>query len=139
MPDLLLVGRVDEVETIGRGLALAASGVGLRVVAGRLAVPYTTARSWWRRFQARAPTVGAALVALAVRLDGTPVELTGTGAAAALEGLMVAWQRARQRWGERVGELWRFWSRISGGQALATTTTVPWAGSDGAAWMALSR
>src|SRR5438105_1757816 len=40
----------------GPGLALAASGLGLRAVARRLDVPHTTARSWWRRFRARAPT-----------------------------------------------------------------------------------
>ena len=108
---------------------------------GRAAVdvPYTTARSWWRRFRARAPTLTAALVALAVGLDGAPVDLAADGAAAALAALAVAWGRARARWGERVGPVWRFWSRVTGGRALATTTSAPLAGTGAAAWMAPSR
>jgi hypothetical protein len=139
VPDLLLAGRLDAVEAIGRGLALAASGVGLRTVAREVDVPHTTARSWWRRFRARAPTLTAALVALAVGLDGAPVELAADGPAGALAALAAAWGRARTRWGERVGAVWRFWSRVTGGRALATTTTAPLAASGAAAWMAPSR
>lgn len=139
MPDVFLGQRLDDVETIGRGLALAARGVGLRAVARWLDVPHTTARSWWRRFQARAPTLTAGLVALAVGLDGAPVALAADGAAAALEALAVAWRRARARWGELVGAVWRFWSRVTGGRALGTTTGAPWAGTTAAAWMAPSR
>lgn len=138
MPDVLLAGRLDGVEAIGRGLTLAASGAGLRTVAARLDVPYTTARSWWRRFRARAPTLEAMLVALAVGLDGMAVELDADGPAAALTALAVVWQRARARWGDLVGGPWRFWSRVTGGRALATTTTAPWAGVGPAAWMAPS-
>jgi transposase-like protein len=139
VPDVLLARRLDGVETVGPGLALAASGLGLRAVARRLGVPHTTARSWWRRFRARAPTLTAALVALAVGLDGEPVDLAADGAAAALAALAVAWGRARRRWGERVGAVWRFWSRVTGGRALATTTSAPLAGAGAAAWMAPSR
>jgi transposase-like protein len=139
VPDFLLARRLDGVEAIGRGLALAVGGVGLRTVARHLDVPHTTARAWWRRFRARAPTLAAALVALAVGLDGAAVALTADGAAAALEALAVAWGRARARWGERVAGVWRFFSRVSGGRALGTTTTAPLAGPGGAAWMAPSR
>ncbi len=138
LPDFVLVKRLDRVEVIGRALALALSGVGLRTVAQRLDVPHTTARSWWRRFRARAPTLTAALVALAVGLDGTPVRVSTDGERAALDALVVTWQRAHRRWGERVGTLWRFWSRITGGQALGTTTISPLAGLGQAAWMASS-
>lgn len=139
MPDFVLVRRLDPVEVIGRGLTLAASGVGLRRVAVQVGVPFTTARSWWRRFRARAPTLMAGLVALAVGLDGTPVELVSGGASAVVEALAVVWGRARRRWGERVGSPWRLCSRITGGRALATTTTAPWARVGAAAWMAASR
>ena len=139
VPDVLLARRLDGVETIGRGLALTVGGLGLRTVAQLLNVPHTTARSWWRRFRARAPTLVAALVALAVGLDPAPVVFGADGDAAALGALAVAWQRARARWGERVGGVWRFWSRVTGGQALGTTTTAPLAGPGGAGWMAVSR
>lgn len=138
LPDFVLVGRLDRVEVIGRALALALSGVGLRTIAQRLDVPHTTARSWWRRFQARAPTLTAALVALAVGLDPAPVLVSTNGEGAALNALVVTWQRARRRWGERVGPLWRFWSRITGGQALGTNRGSPLAGVGSAAWMASS-
>jgi hypothetical protein len=139
VPDLLLARRLDGVEAVGEGLALAASGVGLRAVARRLDVPHTTVRSWWRRFRARAPALTAGLVALAVGLDGAPVEAVGDGAAAALAALAAAWGRARRRWGERVGAVWRFWSRVTGGRALGTTTSAPLAASVPGAWMAASR
>lgn len=138
LPDFVLVKRLDRVEVIGRALALALSGVGLRSVARRLDVPHTTARSWWRRFQARAPTLTAAVVALAVGLDGAPVRVSTDGERAALDALVVTWQRAHRRWGERVGTLWRFWSRITGGQALGTTTISPLAGVGTATWIAPS-
>jgi hypothetical protein len=139
VPDVLLARRLDGVETIGRGLALTVGGLGLRTVAQQLAVPHTTARSWWRRFRARAPTLVAGLVALAVGLDPAPVSLGTDGDGAALEALVIAWQRARARWGERIGGVWRFWSRVTGGQALGTTTSAPLAGPSGAGWMAASR
>lgn len=138
VPDFLLERRLDEVERIGRGLALAASGVGVRAVARGLGVPHTTARSWWRRFRARAPTLTAGLVALAVGLDGAPVDLGTVGASAAVDALAVAWGRARARFGEAVGGPWRFCSRVTGGAALGTTTTAPWAAAGGTAWMAPS-
>ena len=40
MPDWLLARRLDGVETIGHGLALAVGGLGLRTVARRVAVPF---------------------------------------------------------------------------------------------------
>jgi hypothetical protein len=134
VPDFLLARRLDGAEAIGRGLALAVGGVGLRAVARRLDVPHTTARSWWRRFRARAPP----LVALAVGLDGAPVEVAAGGAAAALAALAAAWGRARARWGDLVGAVWRFWSRVTGGAALGTNTGSPLAGLTGAGWMAPS-
>jgi hypothetical protein len=76
--------------------------------------------------------------ALAVALDGTAVMLVTNGERAALDALQVAWQRAQVRFSEAVGELWRFWSRISGGEALGANTTSPWAGGPGANWMAAS-
>jgi len=79
----------------------------------------------------------AQCTALAVALAGTSVDLS-VGVArecAALDVLNVTWQRAVARFGERIGSLWSFWSRISGGQALGTHTISPWAPGAGADWM----
>ena len=105
---------------------------------GPVGVPMTTAREWRRRFQLRAPALAAALVAVAVHLDPAAVVLSSDGEAAALEALGAAWQRARTRFGERVPAVWRFWSLISGGQALGTNRSPPATRAFGAGWMAPS-
>jgi len=139
LPDLVLTRRLDEVEVIGQGLVLKAAATrGLRPIAEHLGVPHTTVRTWWRRFRVRSSMMGASCTALAVSLDGTAVMLNTTGERAALEALEVAWQRARFRFGERVGRAWAFWSRMSGGQALGTNTSSPWAGGSEADWMSPS-
>jgi hypothetical protein len=117
--------RLDEVEVIGRNLALHVTGLSMRNVAEQLAVPRTTAREWRRRFQLRAPALAAALVAVAVHLDPAAVVLSTNGEAAALEVLGAAWQRARTRFGEGAPAVWRFWSLISGGQAVGTNRSPP--------------
>jgi len=127
LPDFLLERRLDEVQVIGQALALGlTSGLGMRPVAERLGVPMTTARDWRRRFRVNALVLATALVAVAVRLDPAPVLLSGTDHEhAALEALGAAWRRARSRFDARVPELWRFWSLISGGQALGTNRSPP--------------
>lgn len=138
LPDFLLERRLDEVEVIGRSLALHVTGVSLRNLAEQLTVPMTTAREWQRRFQLRAPALAATFVALAVQLSPAPVLLAATGEAAALEALGAAWQRASARLGDRVPAVWRFWSLISGGQALGTNRSPPTTERLGAGWMAPS-
>jgi hypothetical protein len=135
LPDLVLVRRLDAVAVIGASLAgKLARGLGLRPIAEQLDVPHTTVRSWWQRFQARSPQLLAQCTALAVALDGTPVEVNALSEHAALELLGVAWQRARARFGVRIGGMWSFWSGISGGHALGPHTTSPWAPGAGADW-----
>jgi hypothetical protein len=139
LPDLVLVRRLDAVEVIGASLARKLTrGLGLRSIAEQIDVPHTTVRSWWHRFQARSAMLLAECTALAVALHGTPVKVTAVGEHAALASLSVAWQRALARFGVRIGDLWSFWSRISGGHALGTHTTSPWAPGAGADWMAPS-
>jgi hypothetical protein len=139
LPDFLLERRLDQVEVIGHALALGVvSGLGMRRVADRLGVPMTTAREWRRRFRVRAPALAAALVAVAVHLDPVAVVLSTNGEAAAIEVLGAAWQRARTRFGEGVPAVWRFWSLISGGQALGTNRSPPATLAFGAGWMAPS-
>ena len=138
LPDLVLARRLDAVDVIGRGLASQlTSELGLRPIAEQLDVPHTTLRSWLERFRARSAMLLARCTALAVALDGTAVDVNAGVARerAALDGLGVAWQRAVNRFGERLGSPWSFWSRISGGQALGTHTSSPWAPGVGADWM----
>ena len=125
---------------IGQGLALSiAGGLGMRPVAARLGVPMTTARGWRRRFRVHALVLITALVALAVRLDPAPVLLdAGDHERAALAALGATWLRAHARFADRVGGLWRFWSLISGGQALGTNRSPPATSGHGADWMAAS-
>jgi hypothetical protein len=135
----LLERRLDEVGVIGRALVLSSViSLGMRQVADQVSVPMTTARGWRRQFRLRAPALAAAIVAIAVQLDPTAVLLDGTGETAALQALGAAWQRARRRFGERIPGLWRFWSLISGGQALGTNRSPPATRRIGAGWMAPS-
>jgi len=135
----LLERRLDEVDVIGRALALSiASGLGMRPMAERLGVPMTTARDWRRRFRVNAVILATTLVALAVHLDPAPVLLSAANDdKVALEALGATWQRAQTRFGERVPELWRWWSVISGGKALGTNRSPPYPRRTGAAWMTL--
>jgi hypothetical protein len=86
----------------------------------------------------RAPTLAATFVAFAVHLDPVAVLLATSGEPAALEALGVAWRRASARFGDRVPAVWRFWSLISGGQALGTNRSPPATERLGAGWMAPS-
>jgi hypothetical protein len=140
LPDFLLERRLDETEVIGQALALSiGAGLGMRPVADRLGVPMTTARGWRRRFRINAPVLTTALVGLAVRLDPAPVLLDAVDhETVALEALGATWQRARARFADQVGELWRFWSLISGGQALAPNRSPPATRERGPSWMAAS-
>ena len=139
LPDLVLARRLDQVAVIGEGLSLkVVSGRGLRPISEYLGVPHTTARTWWRCFRIRSSMMIAGCTALAVSLDGTVVMLNTTGERAALEALGIAWQRVQARFGDRVGQMWAFWTRISGGQALGTNTTSPCARRSEADWMTAS-
>ena len=78
LPDFLLERRLDDVDVIGRALVLGiVTALGMRRVADQVNVPMTTARDWRRRFRLRGPTLTAAMVALAVHLDASPVLLEG--------------------------------------------------------------
>ncbi|HUP71399.1 MAG TPA: hypothetical protein VM142_16525 [Acidimicrobiales bacterium] len=83
-------------------------------------------RDWRRRHQARAPVLAAGFAALAVGLGSVATLLGAPPERAALEALGCAWAAARSRFGATVAALWRFWSLVSGGEALSTTTDTPW-------------
>lgn len=140
LPDLALVRRLDGVTVIGTAMVLKVmDGLGLRRIAEQLDVPHATLRTWWQRFRARAPSLLRTCLAMAVTLTGAPVDVHPVDERAALEVLSLAWQRAHTRLGARIGgSVWAFWSWISGGQALGTHTTSPWAAPLGADWMRAS-
>ncbi len=139
LPDFLFDRRLDEVATIGQVLALrAVHNLELRTIARRFDLPRTTLRAWWGRFWTRWPTLLAELLDLAIGLDAAPVELLMDGEAAVFEALDQAVVRAHARFGKRVGDAWRFWSRISGGQVLRTNTSTSWRHRPGPSWMGAS-
>jgi hypothetical protein len=124
LPHFLFVRRLDEVATIGQALALRAGAeIELRALARGFDLPRETLRGWWDRFRARSPTLLAEVVEVAIGLDAAPLDLRQKREAVVFEALHQALRRARRRFGEqRVGEVWRFWSRISGGKVLTTNT-----------------
>ena len=127
LPDFLLFRQLDEVATIGQVPARRAGvEIVLRALARRFDLPRETLRGWWDRFRARSPTLLAEVVEVAIGLDAAPLELRQKGEAVVFEALDQALHRARRRFGERrVSEVWRFWSRISGGKVLGTNTSTP--------------
>jgi transposase-like protein len=135
LPSFLLERRLDPVSVIGAALAAMANGQGMRPVAAAFGVPHETVRGWRRRYRARAPTLVAGFVALAVGLGAVVTELSGEPERAGLEALAMAWTQARRRLGERVVGLFEFASLVSGGELLSTNTSPPWAGLGGAALM----
>jgi hypothetical protein len=140
LPDFLFHRRLDEVAIIGQVLVLVAvHNAAVRELARRFELPRATVRAWWDRFRTRSPTVLTELLDVAIRLNSAPVDLLTDGEAAVFEALDQAVMRARVRFGEHVGDAWRFWSRISGGRVLATNTSASWRYRSDRSWMAASR
>jgi hypothetical protein len=132
LPAFLLLRRLDPVSVIGDALVRMIGGLGARPAAEAAGVPHSTARSWRRRYRARAPALVAALTGLLVDLGGEVVRLLADVERAALEVVVSAWCQATRRGGELgTAGLWAFASRVTGGGWLATTTTAPWAGAVG--------
>jgi Domain of unknown function (DUF6431) len=127
LPAFLLVGRLDVVESVGAVIAEVAAGrSGVRPAAERLAVPHTTARGWWRRFEARATRVAVAFAALAVELGGEAVAPVIDVGGWALEVITAAWEASVSIPGWAVLGAWRFVAAVTGGRLLSTNTDSPW-------------
>jgi len=126
LPAFCLFRRLYGAEAIGPALEAIVDGALTREVAGASGSPYTTVRDWRRRHRDRAPVLAAGFAALAVELGGDAPELAAVPERAALAALEAAWATARSRYGTAVAARWRFWSVVSGGQALGTTTHTPW-------------
>jgi hypothetical protein len=135
LPSFALVRRLDEVKVVGQALAGVVAGHGMRPLARELGLPHETLRGWRRRYRARAPTLSAGFAALAIGLGGPAPELRGSSEHAGLEALGAAWWQARERFGERLAEVFQFASLVTGGELLATTKSPPWPGLGGAPLM----
>ena len=70
--------------------------------------------------------LAAGFAALSVELGAVAPQLAAVAERASLEALGCAWATARARFGSTVAPTWRFWSLVSGGEALSTTTDPPW-------------
>jgi hypothetical protein len=115
--------RWDTVDVIGRALEYSIAGQGVRRIAATLGRPETTVREWCRRFGAVAGSLGATLLAAAVRSGWSGFDLPvapRSRCLAAANALRAAWTR---RHGE--GGAWRLANLVTGGAWLAPNTTSP--------------
>jgi NAD(P)-dependent dehydrogenase (short-subunit alcohol dehydrogenase family) len=126
--------RWDSVEVIGRAIAQHVAGAGVRRIAAVLGRPETTVREWCRRFGAAAGSLGAALLAAAVRQGWSGFDLPvapGPRCLAATEALASTFAR-------RHGPVapWRLANLVTGGTFLAPNTTSPLAARSASSLMA---
>lgn len=126
LPAFCLLRRVYSAGVIGKALAGVVAGTLTREVADAIDSYYTTVRDWVRRHRDRAPVLAAGFAALAIELGSSAPPLAAEPQRAALQALGCAWTAARARFGPAVASLWRFWSVVSGGEAMSTTTDTPW-------------
>ncbi|MGH9189912.1 MAG: DUF6431 domain-containing protein [Acidimicrobiales bacterium] len=126
LPAFCLLRRLYSAGTIGPAVAAIVDGAVTHAVAEAAGFPYTTVRDWRRRHRDHAPSLAAGFAALSVALGAVAPRLAPAAERAALEALRWAWATARSRFGEAVAAMWRFWSLVSGGAALSTTTGPPW-------------
>jgi hypothetical protein len=128
LPNFVLVGRLDAVDTIGAALAdVASKAVSIGGVAVRLDVPFTTVRGWVRRFTATAARWWSGFAALTVEFGGTvPASWPSVAPAAAVAAMGWAHAAATARHEMRTGSLWSFVSVVCGGALIMTNTDPPW-------------
>lgn len=123
LPAFLFVRRLDPVQVIVPALERAVAGMGLRRVAGEIAVPHETARDWWRRYREQAAALTAGWSALAVSLGREVPALSEHPTGSGMEALEEAWAAARERVGEGLVGRFEFASLVTGGGFLTTTTS----------------
>lgn len=128
LPNFLLVGRLDEADTIGGALAeVTAGAMSIGRAAGVLDVPFTTVRGWVRRFTVRAPVWWSGFASLTVEFGGTiPRSWPLAVPAAAIAAMGWAHAAASARHEMRTGSLWAFVSVVCGGRLVTTNIDPPW-------------
>lgn len=123
LPWFVIPYRWDTVDVIGQALQRWAGGQGVRPIAAALGRPETTVREWCRRFGRVAGSLAATLLAAAVRMGWSGLDLPtapGPRCLAAVDALAAAWTRR----GGPV-EPWRLAALVTGGAWLASDTTSP--------------
>jgi uncharacterized protein DUF6431 len=127
LPSFLLRWRLDVVTVIGEALEVVAGGVsGVRPVAARAEVPYTTTRDWVRRFRTGAEVWAAALAATVVELAGFAPQLPVEPCAAAVAATGWVWAAVYARAGPSTPGRWSLIALITGGRLLAAAIDPPW-------------
>ncbi len=127
-PSAAVERRLDTVETIGQAVVGKISGASIRDVAAELDLPATTVRDWLRRHRERAFELERGLICWAIEMgEEAPCDRPRDVEPAAVTALGMAWHAACRRWSGRPGGVWRFWSAITGGRALATNRRPPFA------------
>jgi hypothetical protein len=122
LPSFVLSRRWDTVGHVGRAVELAASGLGHRRIAITLARPDTTIRGWLRRLRSVASSLTTTLLARAVALGWSGLDLSVTP----LPRLVAAVHALAGRWpGNRSADPWSIACQVTGGALLATNTGAP--------------
>lgn len=126
LPFAALERRLDAVEMVGQAVVAKIGGGSARDFAARLDLPATTIRGWLRRHRERAPELERGLICWAIeRGEQVPWDRPKDVERAAVTALAIAWHAACRRWSGWPGGVWRFWSAITGGAALATNRRPP--------------
>lgn len=128
VPDFVVPGRLDGVEVIGAGIEEMAAGATTATAATRFDVPYTTVRSWRRRFAERAGILSAGFLAATVALGDLVPRLAVGAVKIALCAIEAAERAMRRRLGATAGH-WRIANYIVGGHLLSTNSNPPWISS----------
>jgi hypothetical protein len=122
LPSFVLPRRWDGVAHVGRAAELMAAGTGHRPIAVALGRPETTVRGWLRRLRASVVPLTATLLARAVALGWSGLQLP----VGPLPRLVAAVHALAGRWpGSVQGDPWSIAALVTGGRLLATNTTAP--------------
>ena len=115
LPAFVLARRLDAAEPVGAVIGQVAGGAcGVRRAAAAAGVPYTTARSWVRRF-----------AALAVELGGEAVRPLPDPLRSAVAAIGAAFRAAAGLPGWAVLGRWRFACAVTGGSLIAANASSP--------------
>lgn len=122
LPEVSLLRRLDEVETIGAAIEAKAGGQGHRPIATALERPKDTVRGWLRAFSRTAEAIRVHFTRWAHALDPMlgPILPAGDAVADALSAIGEAARAAVLAFGPR--SLWPLVSRLSGGVLLCNAT-----------------
>lgn len=122
LPELSLLRRLDDVETIGAAIEARAAGRGHRPIAAELHRHKDTVRGWLRAFTRAAEAIRSHFTRWAYALDPLlePIHPGGDAVADTVTAIAVAARAAVQSLGPR--PVWWLVSRLSGGALLCNAS-----------------